>query len=98
MKRKTHKPKSKDVTLTVTQRDYDAEIRRGVKPNETFKPGLYRGRRGGFVERHPEALSEKMDALEHILFGEHGFEAILKVVETIEKSLGIYDLAVYSST
>jgi len=61
MKKKTHKPKSKDVSLTVTQRDYDEEIRRGVKPNETFKPGLYRGRRGGFLERHPEALSEKME-------------------------------------
>ena len=61
MKRKTHKPKSKDVTLTVTQRDYDAEIRRGVKPNETFKPGVHRGRRGGFLERHPEALSEKTE-------------------------------------
>ena len=61
MKKKTHKPKSKDVSLTVTQRDYDEEIRRGVTPNETFKPGRYQGRRGGFLERHPEALREKME-------------------------------------
>lgn len=56
-----HKSKSKDVTIAVTQKDYDREIRAGVKPDDTFKPGVYRGRRGGFLERHPEALSEKME-------------------------------------
>ena len=45
----------------MTQKDYDQDIRAGVKPDETFKPGTYRGRRGGFLERHPEALSEKME-------------------------------------
>jgi len=61
MKKKTHKSKSKDVTIVVNQRDYDREVRAGVKPDETFKPGIYQGRRGGFLERHPEALSEKME-------------------------------------
>ena len=61
MKRKTHKPKSRDVTIAVTQKDYDSEIRAGVKPNETFKPGVYQGRRGGFLERHPEAQTEKIE-------------------------------------
>jgi len=36
-------------------------VRSGVKPDETLKPGIYRGRRGGFLERHPEALAEKME-------------------------------------
>ena len=45
--------------MTVTQKDYKREMRTGVRPDETFKPGIYQGRRGGFLERHPEALSEK---------------------------------------
>ena len=61
MKKKTHKSKSKDVTIEATQKNYDREIRAGVKPDETLKPGTYRGRRGGFLERHPEALTETIE-------------------------------------
>src|SRR5438876_637480 len=61
LKKKTPKHKSKDVSTTVTQKDYERELRAGVKPDETFRPGLHRGRRGGFLERHPEALTEKID-------------------------------------
>ena len=32
-----------------------------MKPDETLKPGVYRGRRGGFLERHPEARTEKVE-------------------------------------
>jgi uncharacterized protein (DUF4415 family) len=61
MKKKTHKPKSKDVTIVVTQKDYDRNIRRGVKPDVALKPGVYKGRRGGFLERHRETLTEKIE-------------------------------------
>lgn len=61
MKKKTPKRKSKDVTIAVTQKDYDREMRAGVKPDETFRPGVYHGRRGGFLERHPEALTQKIE-------------------------------------
>ena len=61
MKKKTHKSQSKDVTIVVTQKDRDRELSAGVKPGETFKPGIYKGRRGGFLERHPEALTEKIE-------------------------------------
>ncbi len=61
MKKKTPKSKSKDVTIAVTPEDYDREMRAGVKPDETFKPGLYKGRRGGFLERHPEAVTERIE-------------------------------------
>jgi uncharacterized protein (DUF4415 family) len=61
MKNKTRKSKSKDVTITVSQEDYDREMRAGVKPDETFKPGLYKGRRGGFLERHPKGVSERIE-------------------------------------
>lgn len=59
MKKRTHK--SKDVTIVVNQRHYDREARAGVKLDETFKSGVYQGRRGGFLERQPEALSEKVE-------------------------------------
>ena len=61
MKKKTHKPGSKDVTIVVTPKDYEREIRAGVKPDETLKPGVYHGRRGGFLERRPEALTKKIE-------------------------------------
>jgi len=61
MKKKTYKSKPKDVTIAVTQKEYDREIRAGVKPDETLKPGMHRGRRGGFLERHPEALGERIE-------------------------------------
>src|SRR2546427_6094444 len=61
MNKKMPKRKSKDVTMTVTRNDYDRETRAGIKPDETFKPGVYRGRRGGFLERHPEVLTEKIE-------------------------------------
>ena len=60
MKKKTHKSQSKDVTIVVTQKDRDRELSAGVKPGETFKPGIYKGRHGGFLERHPKALTEKI--------------------------------------
>jgi len=61
MKKKTPKRKSKDVSMIVTQKDYEREMRAGLKPDETFRPGIYRGRRGGFLERHPEILSGKTE-------------------------------------
>src|SRR2546427_13063813 len=60
MKKKTPKWKSKDVKIAVTQKDYDRAMRSMVKPDETFRPGVYHGRRGGFLERHPEALTKKI--------------------------------------
>ena len=61
MKRKTNKSRSKDVTIVVTAKDHDRELRSGVNPDEAFKPGIYKGRRGGFLKRHPEALTEKVE-------------------------------------
>jgi len=61
MKKKSRKSRSKDVAIAVTQKDYDRDIRAGVTPEETLRPGTYRGRRGGFLERHPETLTEKIE-------------------------------------
>lgn len=43
-------------------------------------------------EKEFKKLGEKFEALEHTLFGEHGFETMVKKVENIEKELGIYKL------
>ena len=61
MKKKTPNRKSKDVSITINGKDHELELRAGVKPDETFKPGVYRGRRGGFLERHAEALTGKTE-------------------------------------
>jgi hemerythrin-like domain-containing protein len=42
------------------------------------------------------ALGEDFEKMEHNLFGEDGYEKMVDRVATIEKSLGIYDLAQYT--
>lgn len=42
------------------------------------------------------ALGEEFEKKEHQLFGEEGFEKMVDRVATIEKSLGIYDLAQFT--
>jgi hemerythrin-like domain-containing protein len=43
-----------------------------------------------------DALGEDFEKKEHQLFGEEGFEKMVERVATIEKSLGIYDLAQFT--
>jgi len=43
-------------------------------------------------EQEFKELGEKFEELEHKLFGEEGFEKMVKKVEDIEKELGIYQL------
>ena len=57
MKKATRKPKSRTVTMVVTQKDYDHAISSGISPEEALRPGTYVGRRGGFLERHKEDLA-----------------------------------------
>jgi hypothetical protein len=42
------------------------------------------------------ALGEDFEKKEHQLFGEGGFEKIVERVATIERALGIYDLAQFT--
>jgi hemerythrin-like domain-containing protein len=48
-------------------------------------------------EREYRALGDKFERREHELFGERGFEGVVDEVAAIEKSLGIYDLAQFTS-
>jgi hemerythrin-like domain-containing protein len=42
-------------------------------------------------------LGEEFEDNEHKLFGENGFETVIQKVENIEKELGIYDLAQFTT-
>jgi hemerythrin-like domain-containing protein len=48
-------------------------------------------------EREYRALGDRFERREHELFGERGFEGVVDEVAAIEKSLGIYDLAQFTS-
>ena len=48
-------------------------------------------------EREYRGLGDRFERREHELFGERGFEGVVDEVAAIEKSLGIYDLAQFTS-
>ncbi len=62
MKRNNTKKRAKDVVLEYTEQDYQEQLAMGVSPGEAIKPGKYKGRRGGFLERHPEFKAEVKQA------------------------------------
>ncbi|GEM_PF-944210 len=46
----------KDIkTFTITQEEYEQNIREGADPEYTLKPGVHKAVRGGFLKRHSEA-------------------------------------------
>lgn len=52
-----------NVTIEVSVEDYEADLAAGMNEDETLKPGRYKMKRGGFLERHPELkLDEKKRA------------------------------------
>ncbi len=44
----------KNVTIEVSQEDYDRELAAGVEEEYLLKPGRHKMKRGGFLARHPE--------------------------------------------
>lgn len=52
-----------NVTIEVSEEDYQADLAAGIDEDATLKPGRYKMKRGGFLERHPELkLNEKKRA------------------------------------
>lgn len=45
---------AEEVELVVTEEDYEEGLKRGWTDDDMLKPGRYKMRRGGFLERHPE--------------------------------------------
>jgi hypothetical protein len=54
VKDKKSETKSEEVVLEVTQQDYEDGLKRGWTDDDMLKPGRYKMKRGGFLERHPE--------------------------------------------
>jgi len=52
-----------NVTIEVSEEDYQADLAAGIAEEDTLKPGRYKMKRGGFLKRHPELkLDEKKRA------------------------------------
>jgi hypothetical protein len=43
-----------NVTIEVSEEDYQADLAAGIDEEATMKPGRYKFKRGGFLARHPE--------------------------------------------
>jgi hypothetical protein len=57
---------------------------------------LFRSKRAIVSKQEFGALGEEFEKKEHALFGDDGFENMVDGVVSIEKSLGIYDLAQFT--
>ena len=42
-----------NVTIEVSEEDYQADLAAGIDEEDTLKPGRYKMKRGGFLARHP---------------------------------------------
>jgi uncharacterized protein (DUF4415 family) len=47
-----------DVVITITQKDYENQIKNGVPENETLSAGKHQAKRGGFFKRHPNLTAK----------------------------------------
>jgi hypothetical protein len=43
-----------NVIIEVSEEDYQADLAARIDEEATMKPGRYKFKRGGFLERHPE--------------------------------------------
>lgn len=43
-----------NVTIEISEEDYRRDLEAGIEADATLKPGRYKMKRGGFLERHPE--------------------------------------------
>jgi hypothetical protein len=43
-----------NVTIEISEEDYQRDLAAGIDEEATLKPGRYKLKRGGFLARHPE--------------------------------------------
>jgi hypothetical protein len=48
-----------NVTIEISEEDYQADLAAGIDRNAILKPGRYKMKRGGFLARHPELKPKK---------------------------------------
>ncbi|HEY9405409.1 MAG TPA: hypothetical protein VIQ24_22355 [Pyrinomonadaceae bacterium] len=54
VKDKKAETEPEEIILEVTEQDYEEGLKRGWTDDDMLKPGRYKMKRGGFLERHPE--------------------------------------------
>ncbi|MDQ3713734.1 MAG: hypothetical protein M3388_16150 [Acidobacteriota bacterium] len=53
--------KGKEVTFEITEEDYRRQLAAGVAEDEMLSVGFHKGRRGGFLERHPNVSLKNVE-------------------------------------
>jgi len=53
--------KGKDITIEITEEDYQKQIAAGIPEDELLSVGSHKARRGGFRERHPNFNLEDVE-------------------------------------
>lgn len=48
-----------NVTIEISEEDYQRDVAAGVDEDAILKPGRYKLKRGGFLARHPELKPKK---------------------------------------
>jgi hemerythrin-like domain-containing protein len=87
----------KDAQSAGRLRDLLQQFVRMYEPHEAREDTVLFPALRSVVSKHEfAALGEDFEKKEHQLFGEEGFEKMVDRVATIEKSLGIYDLAQFT--
>jgi hemerythrin-like domain-containing protein len=87
----------KDQRAAATLRDAMRQFVRMYGPHEAREDTvLFPALRSIVSKQEFGALGEEFEKKEHALFGEDGFEKMVDRVATIEKALGIYDLAQFT--
>jgi hemerythrin-like domain-containing protein len=87
----------KDPSSAATLRDAMWQFIRMYSPHEAREDTvLFPALRGVVSKNEFDALGEDFEKKEHQLFGEDGFEKMVDRVASIEKTLGIYDLAQFT--
>jgi hypothetical protein len=52
-----------NVTIEISEEDYQRDLAAGIDENAILKPGRYKMKRGGFLARHPELKPRKRGEL-----------------------------------
>ena len=87
----------KDASSASRLRDAMRQFNRMYAPHEAREDTvLFPALRGIVSKNEFAALGEDFEKKEHQLFGEDGFEKMVDRVASIEKALGIYDLAQFT--
>jgi hemerythrin-like domain-containing protein len=87
----------KDASAAARLRDAMRQFNRMYSPHEAREDTvLFPALRSIVSKNEFDALGEEFENKEHQLFGEDGFEKMVDRVASIEKALGIYDLAQFT--